>query len=81
MAKITFNSYKKAIQDHYEFVKNKDISTVNSKILETAKDHPYFKSHVISKEDGRHSFIFHLPGDSNREVYLEIMTFHFNANQ
>lgn len=28
MAKITFNSYKKAIQDHYEFVKNKDITSV-----------------------------------------------------
>lgn len=28
MAKITFNSYKKAIQDHYEIVKNKDITSV-----------------------------------------------------
>jgi hypothetical protein len=75
---LTWRDSKTAL---FFFVKNKDISTVNSKILETVKDHPYFKSHVISKEDGRHSFIFHLPGDSNREVYLEIMTFHFNANQ
>ena len=28
MAKITFNSYKKAIQDYYEIVKNKDITSV-----------------------------------------------------
>jgi len=28
MTKITFNSYKKAIQDHYEIVKNKDITSV-----------------------------------------------------
>jgi hypothetical protein len=59
------------------FVKNKEISAVCNKIKEAAQKHPYFKKFVISKGEGRYSFIFHLPGDPKKEVFLEIMAFHF----
>lgn len=62
------------------FVKNKEMSAVCDKIKEAAQKHPYFKRFVISKGDGRYSFIFHLPGDPEKEVFLEIMAFHFNQN-
>lgn len=59
------------------FVKNKEISAVCDKIKEAAQKHPYFKRFVISKGEGRYSFIFHLPSDPEKEVFLEIMAFHF----
>lgn len=59
------------------FVKNKEISAVCDKINEAAQKHLYFKRFVISKGEGRYSYIFHLPGDPENEVFLEIMAFHF----
>lgn len=59
------------------FVKNKEISKVCEKIKEEALKHEYFKSYPGSKGEGRYSFIFHLPEDKDKEVYLEIMAFHF----
>ncbi len=60
------------------FVRNKDITNVNTKIIGTSKQHPYFKRYLGSTQEGRYTFIFHLPGDPDREVSLEIMTFHFD---
>jgi hypothetical protein len=59
------------------FVKNKEISKVCEKIVLEAKKHKYYKSYTNSKGDGRYSFKFHLPGDENKEIFLEIMAFHF----
>jgi hypothetical protein len=59
------------------FVKNKEITKVCEKINEEAQKHPYYKRFDKSKGEGRYSFIFHLPGDPEKEIFLEIMAFHF----
>lgn len=59
------------------FVKNKEIATVCEKIKSEALKHPYFLNLTNDSHEGRYSFKFHLPGDKNKEVFLEIMAFHF----
>lgn len=60
------------------FVKNKEIATVCEKIKLEAMKHPYYLDITKDNIEGRYSFKFHLPGDKNKEVFLEIMAFHFN---
>jgi len=59
------------------FLRNKEIAKVCEKIKVEAEKHEYFKSFTGSKGEGRYSFKFHLLGDFEKEIYLEIMTFHF----
>jgi hypothetical protein len=60
------------------FVKNKEITKVCEKIKKEAEKHSYYKKFDKSKGEGRYSFVFHLPGDPEKEIFLEIMAFHFN---
>lgn len=59
------------------FVKNNDFSAVLNTIKSEAKKHINFV-----KEDGSHgessfSYIFNLPQDKDKEVFLEIIAFHY----
>ncbi len=62
------------------FVKNNEITNVLDKIREETKKHQYFLREVKINNESSFSYIFHLPGDKNREVYLEVMAFHFNQD-
>ncbi len=58
------------------FVRNADFSGVLATIKSEVSKHQYFVRYVGDTDDSSFSYIFHLPGDKNREVQLEIMAFH-----
>ena len=60
------------------FVKQDDITDVIKKINETCKTHEYFIKYDKSQDENSFSYIFHLPGDLNRLIFLEVLVFHFN---
>ncbi len=60
------------------FVKQDDITEIIKKINETCKNHEYFVKYVNRYEENSFSYIFHLPGDQNRLIFLEVIVFHFN---
>lgn len=60
------------------FVKQDDITDVIKKINETCKTHEYFVKYDKSQDENSFSYIFHLPGDLNRLIFLEVLVFHFN---
>ena len=60
------------------FVQNKDFSNVLQTIKNEAKKHPYFLKENGTKGVSSFSYIFRLPQDPNKEVYFEIMAFHYD---
>ena len=63
------------------FVNDTDFTTVLNSINTAVVSHPYYL-----RANGEHgltskSYIFHLPQDKQREVYLEIMAFNFDKNK
>ena len=63
------------------FVKQDDITNIIKKINETCRRHEYFVEYVKSQEENSFSYIFHLPGDRNRQIFLEVIVFHFNKKE
>lgn len=60
------------------FVKNKDFTNILNTIKNDIKNHPYY-----IKENGTHgessfSYVFHLPQDNDKEVFFEVIIFHFD---
>lgn len=60
------------------FVDRKDFKLILEKIKEEAPNHKYFIEKCGEKGESSFSYKFLLPQDGNKEVYLEIMIFHFN---
>lgn len=60
------------------FVKNKDISNVLKTIKKDIVNHNYYSKYIGDKGESSFSYEFHLPGDENKKVQLEVMTFHFD---
>lgn len=60
------------------FVKNKDISNVLKTIKKDIVNHNYYLKYIGDKGESSFSYEFHLPGDKNKKVQLEVMTFHFD---
>ena len=63
------------------FVNNKDFTTVVQTIKTDIKKHPYFVKENGNRGESSFSFIFHLPQDSNKTVYLEVIAFHYDKWQ
>jgi hypothetical protein len=61
------------------FVHNKQFSPVLESIVIEAPKHPNFLRHVREVEPGWNDYIFHIPGDRNREVRVAIMAFHLSG--
>ncbi|MFN8395267.1 MAG: hypothetical protein U0176_11515 [Bacteroidia bacterium] len=59
------------------FVQNRDFSNVLSTIKASTEEHPYYVDANGARGDSSFSFIFHLPNDKDKMVYLEIIAFHF----
>ena len=59
------------------FVSNADFSNVIKAIQEEALKHPYFLKTIGSRGDTSFSYEFHLPGDKGKNIYFEIIAFHF----
>jgi hypothetical protein len=59
------------------FVKNKEITAVLKEIEEAAPTHSNYLGFVDKKDDSWFNYRFHIIGDSNKEVKLAILVFHF----
>lgn len=60
------------------FVTNKDFSKVIETIQSETKNHPYYTKDNGKRGESSLSYIFHLPQDKNKEVFLEIIAFHYD---
>ncbi|RZK38624.1 MAG: hypothetical protein EOO90_21695 [Pedobacter sp.] len=60
------------------FVKNKDFTNVLQTIQKDVLAHPYYISANGNRGDSSFTYIFHLPQDQQKTVYLEIMAFHYD---
>jgi len=60
------------------FVQNKDFTKVLDTVKEESKKHMYFKKSVNYRGESSYSYIYSLPNDVDKEVYLEIILFHFD---
>lgn len=61
------------------FVDNKDFSKVIKSIPIDTKSHSYYVRENGKRGETSFSYIFHLPIDNNKEVFLEIILFHFSG--
>jgi len=59
------------------FVKNNDFSKVISSVKEETAKHIYFKKSNGINGESSFSYLFRLPKDKDKDVYLEIILFHF----
>ena len=60
------------------FVTNKDFSNVLETIKSEVKTHPYFIKENGKRGESSFSYIFRLPQDENKKVFLEIIAFHYD---
>lgn len=60
------------------FVTNKDFSNVLEIIKSEVKTHPYFIKENGKRGESSFSYIFRLPQDENKKVFLEIIAFHYD---
>ncbi|MBG6062910.1 hypothetical protein IWX83_002716 [Flavobacterium sp. CG_9.1] len=60
------------------FVTNKEFSNVLNTIRQEAPKHPYFVKQPSGRGESSFSYIFHLPQDQKKEVYFEIIVFHYD---
>lgn len=60
------------------FVQNKDFTKVLNTVKEESTKHKYFKKTVSYKGESSYSYIYSLPNDLDKEVFLEIILFHFD---
>jgi hypothetical protein len=62
------------------FVQNKDFSKVLDTVKDEAEKHDYYKNTINSNKESSYSYIYRLPNDMDKDVYLEIILFHFEQN-
>jgi hypothetical protein len=60
------------------FVTNKDFTKTLNTIKHDIKTHPYYTNDNGIKGESSLSYIFHLPQDKDKKVFLEIIVFHFD---
>lgn len=59
------------------FVSTKDFTKTIDTLTIEAKRHKYFKKALLAKGETSFSYVFSLPQDRDKEVFLQIMLFHF----
>lgn len=59
------------------FVTNKDFSSVINTIKNETPKHTYFLKEKGQRREASFSYEFHLPGDKDKIVLLEVMAFHY----
>jgi len=60
------------------FIKNNDFSSVLQVIKKEVKLNPYYIKENGSRGDSSFSYLFHLPQDKDKCIFLEIIAFHFD---
>jgi hypothetical protein len=59
------------------FVQNKSFTNVLNQIKKIVSDHEYFLEDTGQNGKSTYSFLMHLPEDSDKKVFLEVILFHF----
>ena len=60
------------------FVTNKDFSNILHTVRNDIKNHPYYLKENGVHEESSFGYVFHLPQDKYKEVFLEVIVFHFD---
>lgn len=60
------------------FVQNNDFTSVLKNIATTSRTHRYFVKEVGHRGESSFSYIFSLPQDTSKHVFLEVMAFHYD---
>ena len=60
------------------FVKNNDFTSVLKNIATETRNHPYYVKDSGHRGESSFSYIFRLPQDSEKHVFLEVMAFHYD---
>lgn len=60
------------------FSENKDFTSVLNTIKTDIKTHPYYVKENGVRGDSSFSYIFRLPQDKDKEVFFEVIVFHFD---
>jgi hypothetical protein len=60
------------------FVKGREFSDVLSVVKLEARKNEYFVKEAGQKGESSFSYLFRLPQDTQKHVYLEIMAFHYD---
>ena len=63
------------------FVNGANFTTVLNSISENTLSHPYYIRNNGTHGTSSNNYIFHLPQDIQKEVFLEIMAFNFDKNE
>lgn len=71
---LTWRDSKAAVM---MFIKNKDISSVLQTIEQATSQHPNYLGLVSKQDESWLNYRFHLNDDSNREVKLAVLLFHY----
>ncbi|GAB3886599.1 hypothetical protein [Spirosoma agri] len=61
------------------FVRQNEFSSVLSKIVQSTPQHPNFHKETGKRGESSFSYKFNLPQDKNKQIYLEIIAFHFDT--
>lgn len=72
---LTWRDSKTAI---IVFIKNNDFTSVLNSIKTEISNHEYFVKFVENRGDSSFSYLFHLPADKDKHVFLEVIAFHFD---
>lgn len=59
------------------FVDQQNFMTIIQTVKEQTATHPKYKKQVQDRYDTSFPYIFSLPGDSNKEIQVEVILFHF----
>lgn len=59
------------------FVQNKDFTSVLTEIESATKAHTYYSKNAGKRGESSFSYIFHLPDDTAKEVFLEVIAFNY----
>ena len=60
------------------FVKGSNFTSVLDKIRESVIQHEYYVKERMKRDETSANYIFRLPKDAEKEVFLEIMAFNFD---
>ena len=60
------------------FVKGGNFTSVLDKIRESVMQHVYYVRENMKRDETSVNYIFRLPKDPDKEVFLEIMAFNFD---
>lgn len=77
---LGYTSWRDTKTAIFLFNKNKDLTSVLEKVKKSVKSHPCYKREYSLKSDKLKketifSYVFHQPGDKNRELILTVMCF------